>query len=494
MPRLVKHAGRRALERDEEPVDPVQRKFVTFEEFDPKGNSLGVRTQRLSDFYAYAGSGLQSEKGQGVKAQPRAEWNWKRREGAQSVHEKGGLPIGLRRTGKEGFEEITDQLEAHNITNWTGLTWKLANPGKKDGGTGTDATKKGVPVRERTQTIIHDGAVKEPTYNGLDTRFARKFTLRTIERHADGSEVIVGDKTYSDYELWQYLEGQLHNADPKKPVIWDMRMPGVDTKTRAEFEKPENTYELPGHTSTNISIDTALNMLSSPELYPKNERGDEALQAHVKDLKKRNSDEVEYARELQRIVAKSGLGYLHSLIQKMHSEVYPMYSRSVERLVGVTKTPVEEVSASWILELLTKKSLENRKKGVADPFGAVLADPHLLRDLTDEHLGEMFGHAVIKVKKVPVPGEIKDGEQRYTEKIVHTFNDDLFEVLPILGQAGDMDKVKVWRDRVWGPVLEIARDIYEASPSPDDTKNKPREVSDEEYRQLGRLLRRTIGE
>ena len=155
---------------------------------------------------------------------------------------------------------------------------------------------------------------------------------------------------------------------------------------------------------------------------------------------------------------------------------------------------MEELSETWVIETLMKKSLKTRLENDGDPFDSVLSEPHLLRDITDEHLGETFGHSSIRVSKKLVPGDIADGEQKITEKIVHRFNDDLFEKLTMMGEVGDVDEIKKWRDRVWKPIENLTRDIYEANPSPDDTKNAPREVSEEEYRKLGRILRRTIGE
>lgn len=519
MPHIVKRVGKRRLERREEPIDPVRRKFVTFQTFDEEGTPLGIETKQLSDFYAIASSALMSEGRDGGEdgagpEHPQAQWSWKGRKTENETDPNGehDLAIGLQRKGKAAFTDITEQLERRGITNWTGLTWKLANPGNDPGGEPSDSTKKGIPVRERTQTIIYDGGVEEDTYsaNNTDTRYARKFLLRTVEHYADGSEVVVGkDKTLADFELWQYLEKHLEKArdfnekskDPEAlheslkatsehPVIWDMRMPGADQKTTPQFEMPETAERVWG-LPERVSLDEALGMLSYPELYPRNEQGNADFEEHIAKLKE--GKEKEYGEEVQKIIAEAGIGHFHAIVQKLHGEIYDMYASSAKHL-DLPDTPAEELSASWIVEGLAKRSREGRLNGSGDPFGDVLAMPHLVRDLADEHIGEMFGRASIRVSTVTVPDGVneKDGTQKVKEKVVHRFNEDLFEIVPRIEGLGTTKK---WRDKIWKPIEKLTREVYDANPSPDDEKAKPaREITYKDYQALGRMLRRTVGE
>jgi hypothetical protein len=500
LPRLVKRGGSREVTRKTVPINPVNKKFVTVDVYDWTGDFVETRTQPVEDLYAEAGEALMGDDGM---KRPQAKWNWKGREKETASNPEDTLEIGLTRGGKPVSEDITEQLERNGITKWDGLTWQLEVPGARvlpshhEKRKGSDAAKNGIGIRTRTQEVISDRAFKAYNPKGKGFDYSRVLTVRTTEEYEDGSKTIVDEKPFSDYELWNYLEKP---TDVPNSVIWHVRMPDASKRRERHFDlsaiqNTETVWGLPKRPT----LDDAAGILSYPELYDHSTEEGKAAHAEHKDWLKQG-DKKKYAEELQETISEAGFVEFMTVANQIHGAVLSRAKR-----LHIEALPEHERSASWVVEDLMKKSLEARENGQEYPLDHLLSTPGFVEGFIDEHLGEMFGEASVISEQVKVRVDSDDDDKPKTEeKTIYRFNEDLFKQMPIPDAGPDsyglLDSTLKKQDKIWGPIEELADEIYayrvyvESNGEQKNGNGTPREITDEDYRKLGRMLSRILAE
>ena len=498
LPRLVKRGGSREFTRKSVPINPVNKRFVTVDVYDWTGDFVETRTQPIEDLYAEAGEALTGEDGM---KRPQARWDWKGREKETASNPEDTLEIGLTRGGKAVYEDITEQLERQGITKWDGLTWQLEVPGARvlpshhEKRKGSDATKTGIGIRTRTQEVISDRAFK--TYNPKGTGFdySRVLTVRTTEEYEDGSKTVVDEKPFTDHELWSYLEKP---TEVPNAVIWHVRMPDASKRHAKHFDlsairNTETVWGLPKRPT----LDDAAGILSYPELYDHSTEDGKAAHAEHKDWLK-NGAKKKYAEELQETISEAGFVEFMTVANQIHGTIL-----SRARRLDIETIPEHERSASWVVEDLMKKSLEARKKGQEYPLDHLLSTPGFVEGFIDEHLGEMFGEAIVTSEQVKIPVDSGDGDKpKFKKKTIYRPNDDLFKKMPIPDAGPDsyglLDKTLVKRNEIWSPIEELANEIYAyrvyVESNGEQGNGGVREITEDDYKKLGRMLSRTIAE
>ncbi|HEX5744477.1 MAG TPA: hypothetical protein VFX84_03465 [Candidatus Saccharimonadales bacterium] len=521
LPRPVKRGSSWNIEFGrQEARNPVYTPLVTVNVYNMYDELTETRTMHMDEFYEEAGEALA---GGGGDKEPMAVWNFGGRESGSSKVENPDhmLEIGLTRGNKPAFRDIQDQLEAKGVTNWTGLRWQLDMPGADvypvthGHRKGEDSNKHHVGVRTRDQEILSDVVVKEPGETGTDERYARIFTLRTTERYQDGSTNVVSEEQLRDYELWHYLEepdkfkmdesAEHHRKiAPKDSVITNVRMPEAlapyhGDKLREGLVRAwadgEHAMSQGRINPPELTVDDMLGVLCRPEFYPNTDEGRARLHEDIESLK--GTVQEAYAQELLGVIQSIGSDAFNEIVKNIHDA----YTQDLKRL-GVEESAVD-VSPNWVIEPLMEKALEytNRYSGDARlGFYSALGNPESVRGIIDEQVGIMFELSTIKVNRRVVPdGVDDDGRPQTKEQVMHDFNKDVFETLSIHGSPSNTDKIKKWRDRIWGSresrtdlkqepgIQEVARDIYDRYVASQD-------ITPEEFRLLGRKLRRTIGE
>jgi hypothetical protein len=509
MPRFVKYGSLISFERRKERIGDKDVPYVTIDTYDEHGIHKGVKSIRQQDLFATAGE-------LGV-----TQASWSERS-EKPVDTGTDLPIGLSKK-KARFEQITDQLEANGVTNWTGLTWQREDP-------------HDIHKPKTTQEIISDASIKERAFNGKDNKWSRVFILRTTTEKADGRKDIE-EVRLRDYELWQYLEDER-----KGTPIKDMRMPGAGTRPRydaiardawdsdqawgglvVEHPKRQEWVDAPAQHAMPPTSD-ALGMLSYPEVYLElygEEDGKEAIKAHADQLGMRPS-EVRYAEELQRTIAELGRDKLDEIV----ADIQRTYVASLERLglegegpqtaddedIVLRRVGIEpghwDYSDSWIIRDLMKKRLENaaenmkpddeRGADVWDPLGDTLEARQFRRDLVDTRIGKRLTAASMRLSEPQAAptGEVEDNKPVMKERREFIYDNKFETMIPILTNYGQRKTVNTWRSLIWKPVEQQAEVLHRvlASEPYDSKRPTPYPIPDEEYRKLGRGVRRTIGQ
>lgn len=506
LPRLTKIGTSREVTRKTELIKPVDRRFVTVNIYDNAGELITTRNQPLKEFIEAAGSALTSGSNDGNKRHPQAEWNWharKSQEPATSEQKGKDLDIGLTRGGKPIFQDITEQLERHGITNWTGLTWQLEVPGRRTT-EGSDSRKKNIGARTVTQEIVQDKAVKESNHQGTGYHYVRRFVVKTTEHYEDGEKVVTSKvlpPSLKDYELWDFLETPGNFPVRKGSVIYNVRMPGILPRTEKEEERQQEearhslTHDLEHGSGKNdrrrLSQRQALGRLSTRGIkYPRtdSERRDLSLRIDPD----RSRERTKLGEELQRVMVEEGEQYLDEAIKKVHASILPELTEAMKELDIPVIPPV--YMDSWVAESLLRRSRSEREENHDHPFVAVLENPRLLRDMIDEHVGDIFGHATILSKQVPVQaGTDREGRPVVVQETRHEFNEDLLEHIPLQPMGwgtGTYPVTHALRDQhanIWGDIDKEVHKIYDEL-----TSGKSLEYPDAQ--KLGRMLRRTIGQ
>jgi hypothetical protein len=515
MPRLTKRGTSWEVTRKMERNRPVDRRFVTVNIYDDAGELITTRKQSLKEFLEAAGSALTSSGG-GDRA-PRATWNWHARTAQESapLQKKGkDLDIGLTRGGKPIFEDITEQLERHDITNWTGLTWQLEVPGRRTT-EGSDSRKKNIGVKTVTQEIVQDRTVKERDWQGTGYHYVRRFVVKTTENYEDGEKVVTSEvlpPSLKDYELWDFLENPERFPVRKGSVIYNVRMPGVLAPTEEQEEARQEearhslTHDLEHGDDSRFLVDDeegkqdrrrplleeALGMLSTRGRdYPTTSSGREDLSWRIA-LDIESGERVKLGKELQRVMAEEGEQYLDEAIKKVHASILPELEDTIKKLDIPAIQP--EYIDSWVAESLLRRSRSERKQNHSHPFVAVLEKPHLLRDMIDEHIGDIFGHATILSKQIPTQvGSDNEGRPVVVQQTVHEFNEELLEHIPLQPMgwgSGTYPVTHALRDqhaKIWGDIDKEARATFDKL-----IDGEPFTYTDAQ--KLGRMLRRTIGQ
>lgn len=496
LPRIVKRGASVEIDRPSVRVAPKYKPFVTVNIYDTANDLVTVRNMSLEEFYATAGAALTSDHG-GTDF-PNATWNWHNRTPEQDqAHAREDLEIGLTRGKKQLFEDISEQLESHGITNWAGLTWQLEMPGR---GTtpSSDSRKRGGGVRTRIQQILEDKLVNEREFGRDEAHLVRRFVLRTTEKHEDGIQVITDERAMKDYELWHYLQEPEDFSDiaPKHSVIWNMRMPGAGRLKNQEDEAVENiasgleVSDDPEDTRRR-EVEEALGILGlRGQSYPTTEAGYAALSSHIAFAME--GEERKLGEELQKVLAEVGYNYFDQAVKKIHQVMLPKLKHAMGLLdLQVTRLESEDF---WVAESLLERSSKERARHTASPLEAILHNPGLVREIIDEHVGFLFSQeSIIKHPVTTQKGIDSDGKPKLEEKIVHEFDEKMFRdvrLMPPVGAKGSYPLTKgvmKWHDKIWGEIKKQAYGIYESL-----EEGEPIEYT--AYQRLGRMLRRTIGQ
>ncbi|HYH36353.1 MAG TPA: hypothetical protein VD706_02530, partial [Candidatus Saccharimonadales bacterium] len=141
---------------------------------------------------------------------------------------------------------------------------------------------------------------------------------------------------------------------------------------------------------------------------------------------------------------------------------------------------------TWIIESLLRRSRENREAGYERPFASVLATPHIVRDIIDEHVGEMFAMASIKIgPSRPEPAGVEDKQLVYEEKRQVGFNEDLFRYMPIVDDYGHTNTIRKWHSKLWTPIRRKTEVLHNQL-----LNHEPLDYR--EAQDLGRMLRSVL--